>query len=102
MVVKTMDEQESCQGCDQEHNCQKVYQKLGDVEGPSIAFRAIVAFLLPMMVFIVSLAIFEKIFARFEIAADLQTVFGVVVSLSVTLVLVLVVWASKPPNKFGG
>jgi len=97
-----MDEQESCQGCNQEHNCREVYEKFGNAGGSSVALKAVVAFLLPMVVFIVSLAIFEKILPRFEIAADLQTVFSVAASLLVTVVLVLVVRASKPPNKFGG
>ncbi len=97
-----MDEQESCQGCDQEHNCQKVYEKLGNAGGSSVALKAVVAFLLPMMVFIVSLAIFDKILSRFEIAGELRVVVSMVGSLLVTVVLVLVVGASKPPNKFGG
>ena len=91
MVAKTMHEQESCQGCDQEHNCQKVYEKLGSIGGSSVALKAVVAFLLPIVVFIVSLVIFEKILPRLDIGAGLQTVFGVAASLLVTSVLVLIV-----------
>lgn len=97
-----MVQQKFCDGCNQEHNCQKVYEKLGNAAGPSVALKAVVAFLLPMVVFIVSLAIFEKILSRFEIAGDLRVVVSIAASLLVTVVLVLVVRAGKPPNRFGG
>ena len=45
-IAKTMAQEEFCQGCNQRHRCQEVYQRLGSTEGPSVAFKVVVAFLL--------------------------------------------------------
>ncbi len=58
-----MVQQEFCQNCRQKHDCQEVYRRLGNAAGPSILLKTIVAFLLPLIVFIISLAVFDKIFA---------------------------------------
>ena len=59
-----MVEQNFCQNCYQKHDCQKVYRQLGETQGPPITFKIIVAFVLPLVVFIVSLAVFEAIFSK--------------------------------------
>jgi len=91
MVAKSMIPQKFCQGCNQEHDCQEIYQKLSNLKGPSVVLKAVVAFLLPISVFIITLAIFEKILSGFEITADLRTVFSVAASLLVTVVFVLII-----------
>ena len=91
MVAKTMAEQKFCQGCKQKHDCQKVYQQLGDIKGPSVVIKVVVAFLLPLVVFIVTLAIFDKILSGFEMTAELQTVFSVAASLLITFICILIV-----------
>jgi uncharacterized membrane protein len=94
MVVKTMVEQNFCQDCNQKHDCQKVYQQLGDIKGPSVVIKVLVAFLLPLVVFIVSLAVFArhqffvKNWCRTE---ELQTVLSFLMALLVTFVCVLIV-----------
>jgi hypothetical protein len=59
-----MAEQNYCQNCYQKHDCQKVYRQPGKAQGDPITFKIIVAFLLPLVVFIVSLAVFEAIFSK--------------------------------------
>ena len=61
MVTKTMTQYKHCQGCSQKHDCQDIYQKLANLKGPSVALKVIIAFLLPILVFIIILAIFEEI-----------------------------------------
>ena len=102
MTAKTMVQQKFCQHCNQRHKCQEVYRRLANTECPSVVFKAVVAFLLPLMVFIAALVAFETILAGFEIAAGLRSVFSIVASLLVTTLFVLIIRASKPPNKFGG
>jgi len=58
-----MVQQESCQGCHQKDDCQKMYEQLTNAKGPSVAVKVVLAFLLPLVVFVVSLAVFEKVFA---------------------------------------
>jgi hypothetical protein len=91
MVVKTMDEQEFCQGCNEKHNCQKVYEKLGNAGGPSIALKAVVAFLLPMIVFITALAACDKILAEAVSKTELRTVVSLLFALLVTSLMVLAI-----------
>lgn len=58
-----MIQQEFCKDCQQQHDCREVYRRLGHATCPSIFRKVIVAFLLPLIIFIVSLAVLEKIFA---------------------------------------
>jgi len=80
----------SCQECDQRHQCQEIYQQLGKAQGPSVAFKAIVAFLLPLVVFIVTLAIFEKILAKVIDIKQLRIALDFLLALSVTLAVILI------------
>ena len=41
-----------CDGCVQKDHCQEIYAKLGHSEGPNIAFKAIMAFAVPIVVFV--------------------------------------------------
>jgi hypothetical protein len=86
-----MVQQKFCDGCNQEHNCREVYEKPGDVEGPSIAFRAVVAFLLPLMVFIAALAAFDRILAEAVSKTELRTVVSLLFALSVTSLMLLAI-----------
>ena len=90
-----MAEQKFCHHCDQKHDCQKVYEQLGNVKGPSVVFKVIVAFLLPLVVFIVSLAVFEEIFTKAVNTKELQTLLSFLVALFITLVCILIIQAIK-------
>ncbi len=85
-----MDEQKFCKQCSQSKDCQSIYQRLGSVKGPSIVVKVIVAFLLPLIVFIGSLAIFERIFSRTIDTKELQTPFSFLLALSVTFGVILI------------
>ena len=85
-----MASQRFCQDCIQKHDCKKIYEQLGDSSGPSIAIKAILAFLLPLMVFIVSLAVFERVLAGAIATERMQTALSFVLALLVTYVNVLI------------
>ena len=55
-----MTEDKFCSNCTQSQNCSAVYEHLGKSSGPSVVYTALVAFLLPIGVFIVALAVFER------------------------------------------
>lgn len=80
-----MAEQRFCQNCNQKHDCREVYQKLGNTKGPSVVLKAVVAFLLPILVFIGCLAAFEAILSRAAVSF--------VPALAVTFVLILIIKA---------
>ena len=86
-----MAQEKFCQDCDQKHDCQKIYEQLGNVKGPSVVFKVIVAFLLPMVVFIVSLAVFEEVLAKAVNTEELQTLLSFLISLLITFVCILIV-----------
>ena len=88
-----MTEHKICQDCHQRHDCQKIYEQLGNFTGPSVVFKVIVAFLLPVIVFIVSLAVFEEIFAKAVNTEQLQTLLGFLIALLITFVCILIVRA---------
>lgn len=56
-----MKQTEPCSGCSQAHDCVKVYERLGHAGGPSVAWKAIVAFVLPVGAFIAALAMFDRL-----------------------------------------
>ena len=54
-------EQKQCDGCSYKNDCQKVYQQLGSTKEPSVLAETVLAFLLPLVIFIVTAAICEKL-----------------------------------------
>ena len=90
-----MIEQDFCQLCNQKDNCRQAYEKLGSSQGPSVVSKVIFAFLLPMLVFIVALAVFEKILAQ----TPLATAFGFIMALIVTAALMLTIKKATNENK---
>ena len=91
-----MNQQEICQDCHQRHDCQEVYRQLGNAENPPIAFKAIVVFLLPMLIFTVSLAVSGKILAgagsnSLRFSDGLQTFLSFCIALLTTVVFIFIV-----------
>ncbi|MCP4613290.1 MAG: SoxR reducing system RseC family protein [Planctomycetes bacterium] len=86
-----MSEKEFCDHCNQKHNCGSIYHQLGNIKGPSVVAKVIVAFLLPLLVFIISLAIFEEILAKTINNQLLQTALSMVSALLVTFSCILIV-----------
>ena len=85
-----MASQRYCQDCIQKHDCKRIYEQLGDSPGPSVALNVILAFLLPLMVFILSLAVFERVLAGAIATERMQTAFSFVLALLATFVCVLI------------
>ncbi len=86
-----MAQQKFCQECDQKHQCQEIYQQLGKAKGPSVAFKAMAAFLLPILIFIASLAAFEGILAGKIDIKELRIALDLLLALAVTFVCILII-----------
>ncbi len=93
MVAETMAQQEFCQDCNQKHHCRKIYEQLGDTKGQSVVVMVIIAFLLPLVIFIVSLAVFGQIFGNAISSRQVQTILSAVSALLVTFVYMFMVIA---------
>jgi hypothetical protein len=85
-----MAEQDFCHTCNQKHDCQKVYEHLGHIEGPSIIVKVLLAFLLPVVVFIVSLAIFERILTGLLSSSAAQMPVSFLLAVLATFVCILI------------
>lgn len=108
-----MNQQKFCQDCNQRHNCQEVYQQLGHSGGPSVVSKIAAAFLMPIVVFIAALVVFEGILAeardpilqKMQSAnlintEELQTAFSFLLALSAAFVCILITKAiNKQFNK---
>ncbi len=79
-----------CQDCIQKNDCRSVYEQLGNASGASIVHKAILAFLLPLIVFIVSLAVSERVLARAIKIEEVQIALSFLLALLATFVCVLI------------
>jgi len=85
-----MAQSKSCEGCSQAHECSKVYEQLGGSEGPPVTRIALVAFLLPILVFVVALA-GSGWLLRGTIAKPYQTPLAAVLALATAAGVMLLV-----------
>ena len=85
-----MESQRFCQDCVQKHDCKRIYEQLGDSPCESVTLKAILAFLLPLIVFIVSLAVSDRVFTGAIKTEGLQMALNLLLALLVTFVYVLI------------
>ena len=86
-----MFQQKFCQECNQKHDCKEVYQQLGKADSSSVVFKVVIAFLVPLVVFIAALAAFEVILANTINTKQLQTALSFLLALSMAFAVVLVI-----------
>jgi hypothetical protein len=79
-------EEKNCQGCRYRHTCEEVYNKLGHSRAGPVTSKVVLAFMLPSIVFITSIAFFESIFSRAFNTEWLVVVLSLFTAVSVTLV----------------
>ncbi len=84
-----MGDEQFCERCSQRHDCREIYGKLGNAEGPSLTLRVILAFLVPVLVFIVSLWGFERGLGWVTERAALRTAASLSGAVVVTLAWIL-------------
>jgi len=54
-------DQQQCQSCGMKDRCQEVYKKLGESNAPNVLTKVILAFLLPLILFIFSIVAGERL-----------------------------------------
>lgn len=84
-----MEPQRSCQDCIQKHDCQSIYEKMGNYSGSSVVLKVVFAFLLPLIVFIVSLAISGSMLSKAIDIEKLHIALSFVLALLATFIWVL-------------
>ncbi len=93
-----MTQSKSCEGCSQAHDCRKVYEQLGGSEGPPVTRVALVAFLLPILVFVATLAGFGWLLQG-HVAERCQTPLAVVLALATTAGVMLAARVVMRPRR---
>ena len=91
---------ESCQGCKEKDSCGEIYGKLAEAEGPSVASRAVAAFLGPLVVFVVCLAVFDRVAVAVASSDGLRGVVGLLSAAVVTFLWI--VSSREMMRRFGG
>lgn len=84
-------EEKNCDSCPYKNSCAEVYRKLGNSKAEPVAIKVILAFLLPLVVFIVALAVSEKILGIALEAKWLAMILSFLAAAAVTSLFVLIV-----------
>ena len=80
---------EFCQGCKQKDSCGEIYGKLAEAEGPPVTSRVVAAFLVPLVVFVVCLVVFDKVAVVVASSEGMRGVVALVSAVAVTFLWVL-------------
>jgi hypothetical protein len=83
---------EMCSGCGQRSSCGSVYQKLGTARGPSVLGKSLIAFVLPIVLFLLALAASDRLLRGRIEESDLRMLAGILPSLVVSIAGV---WAAR-------
>jgi hypothetical protein len=78
----------ACDGCRQARACRELYGKLGNDEGPSLTFPSLVAFVLPLVIFMAALGGWGH-FLKGRVIEPYQTPLALVLALATTAALML-------------
>ena len=87
-----------CSGCGHKDTCRQAYDKMGKAKGPNVAMKAIVAFLVPIGVFVGSLAGSQRLLGN-RFAGHALTLVSFILASSITLLVVFVIRAVNRPKK---
>lgn len=84
-----------CENCGYRHShencCMDIYQRLGRTKGPSVISRVLLAFVLPLLIFIISLVLASYILSIFKIEDYTKTLFSFLAALTTAVVFVLLI-----------
>ena len=74
-----------CDGCHEKNSCQQLYQRIGNSDSPNIVWKVTAAFLIPMLIFTVVLAVCQMLFESAEKNQSLRIILSVAVSVGVVV-----------------
>lgn len=85
-----MKKNDSCSGCSQKDTCRQAYEKIGKAGGPNVTPMVIVAFIVPIAVFIASVAVGQHLLKeRFE--GTLLILFSFLTAFCITVVTIFLI-----------
>jgi hypothetical protein len=75
-----MTQQHECQGCHHQNSCEDVYRRLGHTDGSPVTLKVCIAFVFPLIAFVLSLAVFQGVLDK-PVGTKGATLIGFVVAL---------------------
>ena len=81
---------EKCNECPQKRSCKDVYRRLGEYRGQSVAFKVVVVFVIPVLIFIFTLAVAENLLLHTINSRNMASLLSFLIALIVTLLAVFI------------
>ncbi len=86
-----MPDKDKCEGCQSRDTCKEIYKLVGSSKGPSVTVRVLIAFVMPLVVFIAALIISENILASKIESGTAVTVLSLIIAVITSALAVLIV-----------
>ena len=80
-----------CENCTDQHECKSIYKKVGHSQGPSVLLPVLAAFVLPLVVFFLSVWIFETVLVDYIDSRNVRSAAAIGLSAIVTVAVILIV-----------
>lgn len=84
-------EKRACDKCGQKLSCREAFRQLGNAQGRSVVHNVLVAFVLPLVVFIAALAAAQQFLARYIDSDGLRSAVALLVAIAAAAVCVTTV-----------
>ena len=84
-----MKEKDFCKQCDKKHSCRDVYEKIGKSKSPPVTMQLIKAFVLPVLLFILTFVSLESLITKLTNNSKLQIVLQIVIAGCITTLLIM-------------
>jgi hypothetical protein len=88
-----MPDEDKCEGCQSRDSCKEIYKLIGSGKGPSVTVRVLIAFVMPLAVFIAALIISENILASKLDSEAAITALSLIIAVITSALAVLIVRA---------
>lgn len=86
-----MTQRDPCDKCGQKASCREVFRRLGKAEGRFIVCNVLLAFVLPLVVFIAALAAAQQFLAKYIDSAGLRAAVALLAAIVVATACVTIV-----------
>lgn len=84
-----MNDKGFCRGCKHKDSCQQAYEQLGNSKTPSIVPKVLVAFVLPLVFFAVTITTADSLLAKFGFSGNLKTAVSFVLATAAVFLYLL-------------
>ncbi|AQT67358.1 hypothetical protein STSP2_00502 [Anaerohalosphaera lusitana] len=87
-----MTQDKFCSNCPNKHDCKSIYEAMGNTKGESVVLKVIVAFLLPIIIFIAALMLSQELLADKLDGQKTEAVVPALIALGATLTWITVIY----------